>query len=132
MPWRKDIKLQDYHISRDAYRELLYFCRQYDEKKRELQRLRGLNIKSPDGMPRGGGISDPTAEAGARAAKLSADCDMIELAAKEADPDIARYLLLNVTRGASYYSMDVPASESTFNRARRRFYYLLAKKKGMV
>ena len=132
MPWRKDIKLQNYHISRDAYRELLYFCRQYDDKRRALQEIRSLNVKAQTVMPRGNATSDPTAQAAERAAKLSADCDMIELAAKEADPDIARHLLLNVTRGASYYSMDVPASESTFNRARRRFYYLLAKKKGMV
>lgn len=132
MPWRKDIRLHDYHISRDAYRELLYFCRQYDEKKKELQRLRGLNIKSPDGMPRGGSISDPTAEAGARAAKLSSDCDMIEQAAQEADSYMAHNILLHATRGLSFYAMEVHASESTFNRARRRFYYLLAKKKGMV
>lgn len=132
MPWRKDIRLHDYHISRDAYRELLYFCRQYDDKKRKLQELRSLNVKARDGMPRGGGISDPTAQAGELAAILSRDCELIDQAAVEAAEDLAPYIVLNVTRGVSFYGMQAPTSESTFNRMRRRFYYLLAKKKGMV
>ena len=127
-----DIRLDDYHISRDAYRELLYFCRQYDDKKRKAAEIRLLKVTAPDGMPRGRRTSDTTAQAAEKAARLSNDCSQIEQAAEEAAGDLAPYILLNATRGVSYYAMDIPASERTFNRLRRKFYFCLAVRRGMV
>ena len=132
MPRCRDIRLHDYHISRDAYRELLYFCRQYDDKKRKAAEIRLLKVTAPDGMPRGRRTNDTTAQAAEKAARLSNDCSQIEQAAEDAAGDLAPYVMLNVTRGVSYYSMDIPASESTFNRARRKFFFYLAVRRGII
>ncbi|MDF2686467.1 MAG: hypothetical protein K0S55_1649, partial [Clostridia bacterium] len=34
---KRDIKLDEFNISNYAYRELKYFCLQYQEKKRKLR-----------------------------------------------------------------------------------------------
>ena len=41
---KRDMKLSDYNISRAKYNELKYFCMQYAEKKRELEKGYGLKV----------------------------------------------------------------------------------------
>lgn len=106
---KRDIKLDEYNISAYAYRELKYFCYQYGEKKKKMQ----------------GGYE-----------KVSADVCLIEQAAAEAGAEIYPFLLEAVTTDRSYVNLkmmfDIPCGEKYFNKRRRKFFYLLAKKRGMV
>ena len=51
MPRRRDLKLDKYGISKEAYRELRSFCLQYEEKKARLQQLRSIASAPITGMP---------------------------------------------------------------------------------
>ena len=104
----RPIKLDDWGISWEEYKELSYFCLQYEQKKREAAALLTLRISTPapeiyftehkvmgpNGkerivkvphatfMPRGGNrTSDPTAAAAAKRERLLHDVRMIEQAA---------------------------------------------------
>lgn len=130
---QRDLNLEAFEISRFAYRELKYFCLQYQEKKQRLMSLYGLSATNYDGMPHGIGISTPTENKGVMAAQLSKDCGMIERAANQAAGSIIYpYLMKNVTQGIPFYCLDIPCGERQFKNMRRYFYYLLAKELGKV
>lgn len=138
----RDIKLDQYNISVYAYRELANFCLQYPEKKRALAEARNpLRPMRVSEAQHSRGRGDPTAAAAERAIKLSGDCDLIEQTAIEADGDIYQWVLLAVTKGISYRHLrecdidgigKLPAGEELFGNRRRKFFYLLAKKKGVI
>jgi hypothetical protein len=110
MPNKRDLILDSYEISKNAYRELCYFCLQYPEKKQKLNNLYNpLHAMNYDGMPHGNSVGEPTAIAGERAAILSRDCEMIERAAKEADHEIAEFILLAVTQDVPYHYLTAEA-----------------------
>lgn len=126
---KRDMKLSDYNISRAKYNELKYFCMQYSEKKQELHKGYGLNAVVSDGMPKGNLPGNPTESQAIRNSMLQMDVDLIEQTAQEADPDIYKWLMRNVTEGIPYEWMDVPAGRRQFYEARRYFFYLLAQKR---
>lgn len=127
-----DLKLDKYGISRYAYRELLNFCLQYPDKKLQLEGMYGPRAVNLTGMPGGGDISDPTAQTAIRTERLRDDVEAIEAAAKEADEAIAPYILRNVSSGTPYEYMPVPCGRRQFYEMRRKFFYLLAVKRGML
>ena len=108
MPNDYDLKLSEYKISKYAYRELKYFCKQYDEKIRLL-------YDAKDG----------------RKNKLRCDIELIEQAAIEAAGAASyRYLLLSVTQGIAYeYLSNPPFGRRQFYQMRRKFFYLLHEKR---
>jgi hypothetical protein len=142
MPNKRDLKLDEYNISKYAYRELANFCLQYPEKKRKIADLHNpLKAQRYSGMPHGTDVGEPTASAAERAAQLSADCELIEQTAIEADAGIYQWLLLAVTQGLSYRVLRecdingigrMPAGEEMFNNRRHRFFYILAKKRKII
>ena len=117
-------------ISRDAYYELRYFCKQYAEKKATAAALAGVSAVKIDDMPRATGTSDPTGKAALKRMKLLHDCGMIEKAAKTAGGGKwYDALMLNCCYGRGYEYID-PAILPTSNRnafftARREFFFLL-------
>ena len=137
---RRDLILDEYDISRYAYRELYNFCMQYPEKKQKLRDLRGLSLNRMSGMPKGGATSNPTENRGMLAARYSDDCEMIEQCALKAGGIIYPWLLDGVTEGASYEYMNrmeyfrgvIPVGKSTYYVIRRRFFWLLATRKGVA
>ena len=137
MPNKRDLKMERYSIGKYAYRELHNFCLQYPDKKRKLRELQSP-YRSPQitGMPSGSGPGDPTGRIAERAAVLSQDIDMIERAAAEASPTERDLFLLAVTEDVSWAYMkmlkNMQMGEKNFNRRRRKFYYILAQKKGIV
>ena len=47
MPSTRPIKLDDWGISWEEYKELTYFCLQYDAKKRDAAALLTLRLSTP-------------------------------------------------------------------------------------
>lgn len=133
------MNLDEWGISWDEYKELDYFCRQYDRKRAEAAAMLTIRISTPqpvsdaDGnsefMPRGsGGISDPVSATAEKRDKLLRDICMIEQAAKMAAGDLAPYMLRAVTKrqGVQKIISDgCPVSERTFYRMRRLFFHSL-------
>lgn len=126
---KREMRLSDYNISRAKYNELKYFCMQYSEKKHEIAKNKGLKAVVNDGMPRASGVGHPTENMAVRNAMLQSDIDLITMTAEEADPEIAQWLLKNVTEGIPYEWMDVPKGRRQFYESRRYFFYLLAQKR---
>jgi hypothetical protein len=137
LPNKRDLKLDEYNISKYAYRELANFCLQYPEKKRKIADLHNpLKAQQYSDVPHGSGVGEPTAVAAERAATLSVDCELIEQTAIEADSGIYQWLLLAVTEDVPYRFLkslkNIPCYEKGFNKSRRKFFYLLAEKKGVI
>lgn len=111
MPSTRPIKLDAWGISWEEYKELTYFCLQYEQKKREAAALLTIKISTPapekyyterkvvlsNGqekkvkvlhgvyLPHGSGqTSDPVAATAAKRERLLRDVRMIEQAAQEA------------------------------------------------
>ena len=127
---KKDIQLKNYSISSARYRELKYFCLQYDEWKAilnsEASALKAVRISD---MPSSHNISDETALIALKRAEVGEKCDMIEQSAVETDPEISPYIIKNVTQGILYEYMDIPCGRRQFYQARRKFFYILSKKR---
>jgi hypothetical protein len=87
-------------------------------------------------MPHGSGVGEPTANGAEQAAQLSKDCELIERTAKEINTEIAEHLLLAVTQDFTWRYLHMlrglKTGEKKFCYLRRKFFNLLAKKKGMV
>ena len=83
----RDLKLDEYNISGNRYRELKYFCRQYREKQSLLRSI--TEVGSPPLSGGGSGkFSDKTASIAIRRTELQRDLEMIEQTAIEADAEI--------------------------------------------
>ncbi len=128
MAKERDLQLLEYDISDNRYRELKYFCRQYKEKRKKLQSI--TELSSPQfGAMGGNAFSDRTANIAIKKAKLSAELQMIEQSALEADGELYQYILKSVTDGIPYEYLDIPFSRSGFYVLRKRFFGILDKKR---
>lgn len=126
----RPLNLDEYGISKERYLELKHFCKRYAEMRLEIVSARGLDAVSNDGLPHGNGKADPTARKADRALKLSTDVRIIEDAAREADPLNWCALLKNVTEGTAYEYQPVYCGRRQFYESRRKFFWILDKKKG--
>ncbi len=128
MAKERNLRLLEYDISDNRYRELKYFCRQYKEKQKRLQAV--TELSSPQlGARRGGLPSDRTGNVGVKKAQLTSEIQMIEQAALETDGEYYPFLLKNVTEGIPYEYLDMPFSRAGFYAARRKFFSILDKKR---
>lgn len=154
MPSTRPIALDSWGISWEEYKELTYFCLQYDQKKRDAAALLTTRISTPTPatyhkagkeygtfLPHGSGrTSDSTAATAAKRDRLLRDVRMIEQAATgagEAAKEIykwtvdPRYIIMAVTRRsgvqALYANPDTrpPMGERQFYKVRRIFYWVL-------
>lgn len=127
---KKDLALKKYNISKERYRELKYFCLQYDEWKKQLSLCASLQAQQLTGMPGGKNkISNPTADAAVKRSELMEKCALVEQTAIEAGAALYQYLLKNVTQGTPYEYMNVPCGRRLFYEARRRFFFFLSQKR---
>ena len=125
----KERGLKKYEISLNRFRELKYFCLQYDDKKRELNNLTFISAPRIDGQPHGNKTSDATALKAMRIAELKKDVELIEQCAISADSTIYQYIITNVTKGLAYEFLGVPMGKNQFYAKRRKFFWLLNKSK---
>lgn len=125
----RDLKLQNYNISDNRFRELKYFCRQYREKQSQLRSITELSSPSFDNTGGGNKIADRTADTACRRAQLQRDIEMIQQSAIEADSGIYTYIMDNVVDGVTYEYLGAPMSRATFFRKRKKFFEILSEKK---
>lgn len=127
---KKDLALKRYEISKERYRELKYFCLQYEEWKKQLSSLASVKPQQLTGMPNGKNrISNPTADAAVKRSELTEKCALVEQSAIEADAELYPYLLKSVTQGIPYEYINAPCGRRRFYEMRRRFFFFLSKKR---
>lgn len=103
---KKDLSLGKYGISQDRYRELKYFCLQYDKWKQEQT--------SPETVIRDLAIK-----------KLA----LIEQTAIETASELYPYILQSVTQDIPYEYLDAPCEKRKFNDIKKRFFICLSEKR---
>lgn len=125
---RKDLSvIRKYGISKEKYRELMYFCMQYEDMKSRIEY--GMHSIDSDGQPHGSSVGSPTEEQAIRNERYAHNVRIIEEAAKEAAPELYKYILQSVTDGISYDYLDAPCGRHQFYNARRKFFYRLSLKR---
>ena len=121
-------------ISQDRYRELLHFCRQYPEWKKEANSLLGIRAIRADGQPHGNGKSDPVAVAAEKRERLIEKIRIVDECAMAIDGGVwFASIIQNVCIGKPYEQMDralMPTSDrNAFFKKRREFFDMLNKKR---
>lgn len=130
MAKERDLRLDEFGISRRRYRELKYFCMQYHEKKEAIKNSLGTSALNYSNVPGGkGGFHSNTESQAIKIDKLSDDVRLIEDTINEADSTIYKQLLDNITECVPYEYLNVPCGRRQFYRARRKFFYLLSQKR---
>lgn len=117
-----------YGINKWRKREIMNFCRQYDDWRSELQY--GLRAVSMDGMPHGNNISRPTEQQAIRNDALRTNILLVEHAIRDVCPHIADEMLNNIARGVPYMYLDVPYSQAEFYSIRIEVYALISERRG--
>lgn len=124
-----------YGISKNRFWELYYWCLQYWEWKDELKyKTNTVGSMEITDMPTSRNSGDDTQQLAMRRVMLEQNCQLIEQTAIEADPDIYQYILKAVTGEDVTYRylkmiMEIPCSHNTYYDRRRKFYWLLDKRK---
>lgn len=123
-----------YNISNYRFRELYYFCLQYDEWKQALKdKQNTLQATKYSGMPSSSGYpGNPTERIAIECAELSHKCYVVETAANAADPELFKYIIYavtneNVTFKFLKMQMNIPCERDRYYDSRRKFYYMLDK-----
>lgn len=124
-------KKNKYWIDRHRYYELKHFCLQYKTWKMMYAGLEGFSKKpsEDDIFTRSNIHGDPTAKCAISKQFYSTRIDMVENAAKEADPELGDYIFLTVTEGISYEHLkaryNIPCSKDTYYDRYRKFFWIL-------
>lgn len=129
-------KKNKYWISKHRFYELSHYCMQYNEWKDEYKTLESQSPKGVnyDGMPHGTDVGNPTESIGMRMVELRNKMETIEKTAEETDPILAKYILKAVTNEDVTFNylkqfMDMPCEKDMYYDRRRKFYWLMSKRK---
>ena len=150
MPSTRPLRLGEWGISREEYKELYYFALQYERKKRDAAALLTIKLSTPvpavyhqggkefgTFLPHGSGrVSDPVAATAARRDRLLREVRMIEQAAKAAavlkdGHSIYAALLRAVTTRSGVQAVMTdpyvrpPCGKNEFYEARSKFFWIL-------
>lgn len=124
-------KKNKWYISRHKYYELKHYCLQYSEWNLMLKRLSypigsTISVNSQDKS-----FADPVGTVATLRAYYSSKIDELRSISRQADPELADYILEAVTSACSYpylkTVMDIPCSKETFYDRYRKFFFLLAR-----
>lgn len=128
---KREIKLDKFGISRKRYKELCGFCEQYPEWKAALKDyslVKGVSY-SPSPKSVTYNVSSPVEEAAIKMERYISNCNVIEEAAKKADPENWEYIIDSVCYELPInYLITVKGlnlSQCPFYQRRRFFFYLL-------
>lgn len=131
----RPINHSKYGISKNRFRELYYWCLQYNEWIDELKyKTNTVGAMEITGMPATHGGGDATQQLAIRRAQLEQNCRLIEQTAIETGSDIYQYLIKAVTDENITYRylkmiMGIPCGKKMYYDRRRKFYWLLDKRK---
>lgn len=118
-----------YYIPKERYLELVHFCRQYPDWKRDYESIGGITYGEDILDAHQKEWSDPTYNITQKRLRLSTKMNQVEQAAIDADSFLYPWLLKGVTEGLSYdilrASSDVPTSRDIYYETYRRFFYIL-------
>lgn len=123
-----------YWIDKHRYYELKHFCLQYPIWKKAYICLSDTTLNSRDlitGFIKGGYPGDPTSKIAIIKHYYADRMNMIERAAKDADPVLYSYIIKAVTEGLSYTylktHMNIPCGRDMYYERYRCFFWLLNK-----
>lgn len=105
-------------------REIMAYCRRYDDWRKELQY--GLRAISMEGGSHSNNIIRPTEQQAVRNAQLRDQILLIERAIRDICPDMYNEMLDNIARGVPYIYLQVPYTERDFYERRIKVYALIA------
>lgn len=132
---RREFYTGKYALSKEEFLSAKYYALRYNSWLAEYNSLKdSVSAVVVDDMPHGkGGTSDPTERLAERRAELREKMELIEQAARESNPDIARELLIMATNYDMTFDRlkaecNIPYESAQFYKYRRKFYYLLSKK----
>ena len=123
-----------YNISKHRFRELYYFCLQYQEWLDELKyKTDDVSSVGITNMPTSHNTNSNVERLALRRAQLEEKCKILEQTAIEADETLYQYIIKAVTNeGVSYnylkMVMNIPCCKNVWYDRRRKFYYLLSQK----
>lgn len=125
-----------YWISKHRHYELKHFCLQYLDWKKAYIGIDNLSVTNSnlDKISSSNDISDITSKCAVAKAEYARKIDMVENAAKSADPDLWKYILKAVTEDLSFTylksRLEIPCSRDMYYDRYRRFFWLLSKARG--
>lgn len=125
-----------YWISKHRYYELKHFCLQYSDYKKAYAGVDNLSVSHSnlDKVSSGNSISDITSKCAIAKSEYSNKIEMIEKAAKQADPELWQYILKAVTEELSFTylksRLEIPCGRDMYYDRYRRFFWILSKARG--
>lgn len=109
-------------------REIMAFCRRYDDWRKELQY--GLRaVSNSGGGSRGNTIGRPTEQQAIRNAQLRNNILLIEHAIRDVCPQMYNEMLDNIARGIPFGYLELPYTERDFYTIRIKVYALIAERR---
>ena len=130
----RPISEKKYNISKHRFRELYYFCLQYQEWLDELKyKTDDVSSVGITNMPTSHNTNSNVERLALRRAQLEEKCKILEQTAIETDETLYQYIIKAVTNeGVSYnylkMIMNIPCCKNVWYDRRRKFYYLLSQK----
>ena len=131
---RRNYYTGKYKLSKEEFLSAKYYALRYNSWLSAYNALKdSVGAIVYDGMPHGSGTGNPTESLAIKRDKLRKKMALIEDTAREADPELASYIMKAVTNEDVTFHhlktlMDMPCGQKTYYDRRRRFYWLLAKK----
>lgn len=131
---RREFYTGKYALSKEEFLNAKYYALRYNAWLAEYNSLKdSMGAITVDDMPHAkNNISNPTQRLAERRAELREKMEIIEQAAKDANPEIARELMIMATNYDMTFDRlkaeyQLPYESKQFYKYRRKFYYLLAK-----
>ena len=120
-----------YWIPKYRYLELKNFCLQFPDWEKQRKEISFLKAKTE--ISSSGEISNPTEKLAIILEAAQSKIDLIVSTAYLADEELAKWLLIGITKGYTYeylrYKLEMPAGRSMYYDRYRRFFWLLDKKR---
>lgn len=118
-----------YLLPKTVYNRVLWVVRDYERLKSERQNILHSYDCDWNGLPRGGGVGNPTEDKALQLERFTADLEAIEQALLLVDEDMREGVLNNIYYRASYPHTP---SLSTWIRRKQKFLYDVAKNLKLV
>lgn len=119
-----------YWIDKHRHYELKHFCLQYPTWKKLYSSIGDITIGNNIMRSRNNSISDPTSKMAMKRLMYKNRIDMVEQAAREADPVLYKYILKAVTEGLSFThlrtKLQMPCGRDMYYDRYRKFFWILS------